>query len=201
MDSLFNDWGLWYLFLQWAAVAATAFIPPLPAEVMVIASGAMAAEGTMSLGVAFTVTFLGCQVGDLLLYLSVRYRLVRILHRWKWGRGLHRGLLRLSLRAGKVNTWVGLLLLRWVPGGRTACMVSAALMKQSWGTCLWITTIGSVIWTAWLVGLGYITGTTTGLPPWVSTLIGLGVGTLVGLGIAVLWSRRRQGSTQVRLTG
>ncbi|MDS2173616.1 MULTISPECIES: DedA family protein [unclassified Nesterenkonia] len=189
---LLEEWGWWYFAAQLMAVAFTAFVPPFPSELMVIASGSMAAEGLMPLGLVLAVTTLGCLLGDIGVYLLFRYQLIRVLHRWKWGRLIHRKLLRLSIRAGGASTWVGLLLIRAIPGGRCASMATAGMMRLTWPFLVPLALAGAVTWSLWLVGLGYITGTTTGLPPWASTVAAVAVGTLVGLIIAVVSARRRR---------
>ncbi|NLS09661.1 hypothetical protein HGQ17_06505 [Nesterenkonia sp. MY13] len=199
MVELLDEWGVWFLPLQAIFVALTALIPPFPSEVMVIASGAFASAGDLSLTWVMIATIGGCLAGDLLLYALFRYQLIRVLYRWRWGRRLHRSMLRASIRAGGKTTWVGLLLIRWIPGGRAASMATAGLMRLAWPQLSTLAILGAVIWSAWLVGLGYITGTTTGLPPWASTLMGIGVGTLVGLIIAVLVARRRGARIQERV--
>ena len=40
--------------------------------------------------------------------------------------------------------------------------------------------LGAVLWASWPVGLGYFTGSATGLPFWASSLIGVGVGLVIG---------------------
>ena len=189
---LLLDWGFWYFVLQAAAVALTAFVPPFPAEVMVIASGAMAADGLVPLSLVLGVTFLGCLVGDVGLYAAFRHQLIRVLYRWRWGRGLHRKLVRVTIRAGRTSTWAGLFLIRGIPGGRAASMATAGMMRLSWPRLIPLVLLGAATWTAWLVGLGYITGTTTGLPPLAATVMGIVVGTLVGLLIAGAAARRRR---------
>ena len=195
--ALLEQWGLWYFAVQFLAVAFTAFVPPFPSEVMVIASGSMAAEGLMSISAVLAVTAAGCLIGDVGVYLLFRYQLMRLLHRWKWGRLIHRKLLRLSIRAGGPSTWVGLLLIRAVPGGRCASMATAGMMRLTWPYLVPLALAGAVTWSVWLAGLGYITGTTTGLPPWASTVAALGVGTLVALSIAVVAARRRRSDRAV----
>ncbi|GAB3187103.1 DedA family protein [Nesterenkonia suensis] len=190
--ALLDAWGWWYFAVQLVAVAFTALVPPFPSEIMVIASGSMAADGLMPLGLVLTVTTIGCLVGDVAVYLLFRFQLIRLLHRWRWGRLLHRKLLRLSLRAGNTSTWVGLLLIRAIPGGRCASMATAGMMRLTWPVLVPLAVAGAVTWSLWLVGLGYITGTTTGLPPWASTIAAVAVGTLVGLIIAVASARRRR---------
>nr|WP_255316845.1 VTT domain-containing protein [Nesterenkonia sp. Act20] len=173
------------------AVAFTAIVPPFPSEVMVIASGTMAADEIFPVLLVLAVTFLGCLAGDIGLYLLFRYRLIRLLYRWRWGRNLHRKLLRIAIRAGGATTWAGLLLIRWIPGGRSASMATAGMMGLGGGAMVALGLLGALTWSLWMVGLGYITGTTTGLPPWASTVAGIVVGTLVGLGITVVMARNR----------
>lgn len=197
MVELFHDWGPWFLMIQATMVAVEAFIPVLPVEIVVIGSGALAADGFLPVSVALLVTFAGCLLGDVGLYAIFRFQLIRVLYRWRWGRTVHRALLRTSVRAGGATTWVGLLLIRWIPGGRTASMATAGIMRLSWAQGLSLGVVGALIWALWLVGLGYISGTTTGLPPWVSTVMGLTIGTLVGLVIAMVAARRRRARSQV----
>lgn len=196
MIDLLDDWGVWFLPLQALAVAFTAFVPPFPAEVSVIASGAMAAAQMLPLSLAVASTVIGCLVGDVGLYLVFRYRLIRVLYRWRWGRELHRLVLRTALRAGNANTWIGLLLIRWIPGGRTASMVTAGMVRLRWSRLVPLAVLGAVIWSLWLIGLGYVTGSTTGLSLVANTLIGLTVGTLIGLAFTYMATRRRRARTQ-----
>ncbi|GAA4839239.1 DedA family protein [Garicola koreensis] len=197
MIDLLEDWGLWFLPVQALAVALTAFVPPLPSEVMVIASGAMAADQLLPIAWVIAATVTGCLVGDVGLYMLFRYRFLRVLYRWRWGRQLHRLVLRTALRAGRANTWVGLLLIRWIPGGRTTSMVTAGMMRMQWSRLILLAVLGAVIWSLWLVGLGYVTGSTTGLSLVANILIGLAVGTLVGSAFAFMTTRRRRARTQV----
>ena len=189
--ALYQEWGLFYFVVLAVAVAFTAIVPPFPSEVMVIASGTMAAEEIFPLLLVLGVTFIGCLAGDIGVYLLFRYKLIRLLYRWNWGRRLHRKMLRISIRAGGATTWAGLLLIRGIPGGRSASMATAGIMRLGGSAIVALSLLGALTWTLWLVGLGYITGTTTGLPPWASTAAAIVVGTLVGLGITVLLTRHR----------
>lgn len=197
MIDLLADWGTWFLPLQALAVALTAFVPPFPSEVLVIASGAMAADEMLPLSWVAAATIGGCFVGDVGLYMLFRHRFLRVLYRWRWGRQLHRLVLRTALRAGSANTWIGLLLIRWVPGGRAASMVSAGMVRLPWPQLVPLAVLGAIIWSLWLVGLGYVTGSASGLSLVANTLIGLTVGTLIGLAFAFMTTRRRRARTQV----
>lgn len=190
-EDLFSDWGVWFLAVQLIAVAVTGPVPVTPSEVLVIGSGSLAAHGSLPLWLVFAVTFAGCLIGDVTVWLMCRRPVLRILYRWRWGRSAHRRVLRLSVRIGPRAAWWSLLLIRWMPGGRTASMAAAGMTRMSWGRLAALAVIGAVIWSAWLIGLGWTAGAATGLTPWVSTLIGLTAGTMVGFMIAVVLGRRR----------
>jgi membrane protein DedA with SNARE-associated domain len=66
-----------------------------------------------------------------------------------------------------------------------AVLVAAAgVANIPWGPFLALSGAGAVLWSTWMVALGYVTGNTTGLPPWTSAVVGMGLGTLVGLVLA-----------------
>ncbi|WP_150460523.1 DedA family protein [Nesterenkonia ebinurensis] len=186
-----TEWGFWFFLLQGVAVALTALIPPLPAEFMVITSGAMAAEGVFLLFGAFIATFLGCLIGDIGLYALFRYKFIRVLYRWRWGRQLHRKILRISVRAGGSHTWFGLLLIIAMPFGRSAAFATAGMIRLDWGRLLGLAVTGGFLWTWWLLGLGYLPALVTDLPTWLSTVIGISAGSLAGAAVAYIGTRGR----------
>ena len=51
--------------------------------------------------------------------------------------------------------------------------------------------LGAVLWATWLVGLGFFTGSATGLPFWASSLIGVAVGLVIGAVVGLIVTRRR----------
>lgn len=188
-SEMYTDWGFWFFLVQGLAVAMTAFLPPLPAEFMVIASGTMSAEGSVRLYGAFIATFVGCLIGDIGLYALFRYQLIRLLLRWQWGRRLHRNILRISLRTGQNRTWIGLLLVIAMPFGRSAAMATAGLTQMNWGRLVGLVATGGFLWSWWLIGLGYISAVVTDLPPWLSTITGIAVGSTAGAAIALIGTR------------
>lgn len=187
----YPDRGPWFLPVQGMAVALTALIPLLPAEFMVIASGAMASRGELSLAGAFSSTFIGCLGGDIGLYALFRYKFIRVLYRWKWGRNLHRRLLRIAVRAGGPSTWAGLLLVYAMPFGRSAAMVTAGMVQMRWRGVVTLATTGGALWSWWLIALGYVPTAATELPAWLSTIIGIALGTGAGIVVAYIGARGR----------
>jgi membrane-associated protein len=47
------------------------------------------------------------------------------------------------------------------------------------------------LWAAWMVGLGYFTGSATKLPFWASSLIGVALGLVIGVVVGIIVTRRR----------
>jgi len=188
----YADWGFWFFLIQGLAVALTAFIPPLPAEFMVIASGAISAEGALPLFGAFIATFAGSLIGDIGLYALFRYQVIRILLRWKWGRRLYRNIMRISLHTGGISTWFGLLLVIAMPFGRSAAMATAAIVQMTWRRLVGLAVTGGFLWSWWLIGLGYIPAVVVDLPPWLSTVAGIAIGTAGGAVIALIGTRGRR---------
>lgn len=187
-------WGPALHPLTLVLVALDAPIPPIPSELFVIASGSLSADGEASLLLALLTAAVGCWLGDVGLYLLFRYRLTAWLDRFRWGRAVHRGVLRLLNRAGPSPTFAGIVALRFISGGRTASMAAAGLAGVPLRPFLGFSALGAALWACWMVGLGYAAGTTSDLPLWAGSLLGMVAGTLVGLIIAggLAFRRRKQ---------
>lgn len=173
-------------------VIADVFAPIMPSEFLVIASGSLASEGSVLLVVSLLTAALGSWLGDLILYLLFRKRLTHWLDRFRWGRAVHRGIRSAVEKAGKSPTYAGLVALRFLPGGRTAGVAAAGIANVPLRPFMAFAAIGGVLWSCWLVGLGFISDVTTGFPMWASALLGMGVGTLVGLIIAAFFALKQR---------
>lgn len=184
--------GWWFHGLTALLVALDAPIPPVPSELFVIGSGALALDGALGLVPSVLAAWLGCWAGDLGLYALFRYRLTGLLDRASWGQRIHRGILRLLNKAGPAPSCALLFVLRFVSGGRTASMAAAGIAGIPWQPFLLLSGVGSLVWSVYMVGLGWLTGSATGLPFWISALIGMGLGTLAGLMIAGIIAVRRR---------
>ena len=184
--------GWWFHPLTALLVALDAPVPPVPSELFVIGSGALADRGAVGLVPSVLAAWLGCWAGDAGLYALFRYRLTRLLDRASWGQRVHRGILRLLDRAGPAPSYATLSVLRFVSGGRTASMAAAGIARLPWPAFLVLSGAGSLAWAAWMVGLGWATGSATGLPTWASAVVGMGLGTLAGLVIAGVIAVRRR---------
>jgi membrane protein DedA with SNARE-associated domain len=177
-------------------VVADVFAPIMPSEFLVIASGSLASKGSVLLTVSLLTAATGSLVGDLALYWLFRNRLTHWLDRFRWGRAVHLGIRNAVEKAGKSPTYAGLVALRFLPGGRTAGIAAAGIAELPLRPFLGFAALGAVLWSCWLVGLGYISDATTGFPMWASALLGMAVGTLVGLIIAAFFALKQRREVQ-----
>ncbi|HEY4614783.1 MAG TPA: VTT domain-containing protein [Citricoccus sp.] len=184
--------GWWFHPLTALLVALDAPVPPVPSELFVIGSGALADAGTVGLVPSVLAAWLGCWAGDVGLYALFRYRLTGLLDRASWGQRIHRGILRLLDKAGPAPSYATLFVLRFVSGGRTASMAAAGIASLPWRPFLVLSGAGALVWAVYMVGLGWVTGSATGLPTWASAVLGMALGTLAGLVIAGVIAVRRR---------
>jgi len=188
--------GWWYYPVSFVLNVFDSFIAPLPQELFVIAIAPLAQEGLVSFWLAVFIAWIANVLGDVLLAWTVeRYR--HLLERWKWGRWLLHKSSRAEKALGERGTFTALAGLRFLSGGRTASYVAAGLantpMRIVWGS----TALGSILWVALMIVIGKVTDDVTGLPAWASALIGMGIGTLIGVVPAVIgWARRRSRGTR-----
>lgn len=193
-QELLDALGWWFHPVTALLVALDAPFPPTPSELFVVGSGALASAGSLSPVISVLAAWLGCWAGDLGLYALFRYRLTDLLDRWRWGRVVHQGIRRLMVKAGPETSLAGLFVLRFVSGGRTASVAAAGIGGIRRRVFLWHSGLSALVWSVYMVGLGWITGTATGLPWWASAVVGMLLGTLAGALIAgIVAVRRRSG--------
>lgn len=191
--------GAWhpaFYFLIVPLVALDAAIPAVPSEIFVVTTGALGATGQLNVLLAAAVAALGAWIGDTLVYFLFKRKFTHLLDRFRWGRAVHRGILRASRKGGRSSTYAAIIAGRFIPGGRTATMAAAGMAQVPTRQFLLCSAIGCTMWGGWMVGLGYLTGSTTNLPFWGSAVIGVGVGLVVGaiiasvIGIRHSWAKR-----------
>jgi membrane protein DedA with SNARE-associated domain len=114
-----------------------------------------------------------------------------VLDRWKWGLQFHAAVHSAIARAGRSSTYGAIIGLRFIPGGRLATTAAAGIANVSTRGFSLCAALGGLLWASWSVALGYFTGSATRLPFWASSLIGVGVGLLIGAIVGVIVTRRR----------
>jgi membrane protein DedA with SNARE-associated domain/rhodanese-related sulfurtransferase len=139
-----------------AAVLAEQVGLPIPAFPLLLAAGALAGAGQISLGMAVGVSVAACLVGDSVWYYLGRYR----------GRHVLNVLCRISLEPdscirrtetffGRNGMW-SLVLANFIPGLSTVTPALAGLFGVSVERFLFYTGLGALLWTVAYIAPGYL---------------------------------------------
>ncbi|MCB5291753.1 hypothetical protein BJQ90_01181 [Arthrobacter sp. SO3] len=186
-----ESWGdaiyLWII----PVVMGDAIFPPIPSEMVVISGGALSAVGRANALLVVLLATAASWLGDILVFQLFKRRLSHALDRWRWGRAFHRAVHTAIGKAGRSTTYGAIIGVRFIPGGRLATTAGAGIANVSTRGFSLCAALGGLLWAVWSVGLGYATGAATGLPFWASSLIGVGVGILIGVILGLIVTRRR----------
>jgi membrane-associated protein len=186
-----DTWGAAIYFWIIPTVLGDAIFPPIPSEMVLITGGALSAEGRANLFLVGSLSAAASWLGDVIVFQLFKRRLSHVLDHWAWGRKVHRGIHEAIAKAGRSSTYGTIIGARFIPGGRLATSAAAGIADFSTRGFSLCAGLGAVLWATWLVGLGYFTGSATRLPFWASSLIGLGVGLVIGALVGVIATRRR----------
>ena len=186
-----DSWGAAIYFWIIPVVLGDAIFPPIPSEMVVITGGALSADGRANVFLVVALAAVASWLGDMVVFQLFKRRLSHIFDRWRWGRKVHHGIHEAIARAGRSSTYGTIIGARFIPAGRLATSAAAGIADVSVRGFSLCAGLGAVLWAGWLVGLGYFTGSATGLPFWASSLIGVGVGLVIGAVVGVIVTRRR----------
>ncbi|MGN7201271.1 DedA family protein [Arthrobacter sp. SAFR-044] len=186
-----DSWGTALYFWVVPVVIGDAIFPPIPSEMLVITGGALSADGRANVFLVLVLAAVASWLGDMLVFHLFRRRLSHVLDRWKWGRRIHSGIHAALAKAGRSSTYGTIIGARFIPGGRLATSAASGVANVSVRGFSLCAGLGAVLWACWLVGLGYFTGSTTKLPFWASSLIGVALGLVIGAVVGILVTRRR----------
>lgn len=168
---------------------------PVPGETMVLAGGALANFGHLSLGRVIASAIVGATLGDNLGFVIGRHGGRRIVERHGWRIGVSRprlaGFDRFFERHGPKAVFVA----RFITGLRVFCAILAGASDMPWRTFLFFNATGAVVWSITIAVVGYALGRSwETLERWIGRTGVLGLITAGGL--LVLWIRRlRRAST------
>ena len=156
MDEVFSFFVRHGGAVLFGAVFAEQIGLPLPAIPFLLAAGALAGAGKMSLAAAVGLSVVACLIGD-----QVWYELGR-----RRGRRVLDVLCRISLEPDSCvrrteNFFVrhgarSLLIVKFIPGLSTLAPALAGLFKIGIPRFLFYNSLGALIWTACFVGFGYL---------------------------------------------
>jgi len=152
-----TDNGYLGIFLM---MLAENVFPPIPSELIMPFAGFAAARGDLDLWGVLVAGLLGSLAGTLPWYVAAR---ALGLERLKWLADRFGRLATLnSADIDEANAWFtrygrwAVLFGRLIPAIRTLISVPAGLVAMPFGLFLAVSAVGSLIWTAFLTGLGYV---------------------------------------------
>ena len=163
----------WTYAVILVVAALDAVLPLVPSETAVISAGVLAGAGDLSLGLVIAAGAVGAFAGDSSAYWLGRgfdRRLERRLFRSA------KGVERRAWAEGALNRYGGPLIFgaRFVPGGRTATMVTAGLLRMRWARFAAFAGAAGVAWASYAALLGYLGGRAFESPLW-GLVLGFGV--------------------------
>jgi len=154
---------------------------PIPGETMVLAGGALAHYGHLSLGVVIVITTVAAILGDNLGFYIGRHGGRRLVERYGGRVGVTRGRIaefdRFFERHGAKTVFVA----RFITGLRVFCAVLAGGSGMAWPTFLMFNATGAAVWATTISLAGYVLGRS-----WDTLEHVIGVAGLAGLAIVIL---------------
>jgi membrane protein DedA with SNARE-associated domain len=147
----------WVYPLIVAIAALDAVFPLVPSEATVIAAGALAGAGELTFGVVLLAGGAGAVLGDNVAYLlgraGQRTLIGRLLGTPAWRERIGRAETTLTRRAGTI-----IVVSRFVPGGRTATMLSAGLVGLRWRRFIAYDVVAGAFWAGYASVIGVVGG-------------------------------------------
>jgi membrane protein DedA with SNARE-associated domain/rhodanese-related sulfurtransferase len=151
--ALLAAYGYWIVL---AVAFVDQFGTPIPSIAILLAAGAVAGQGSLSLAGVLAAAWLGTVLGDVVLYQDGRWR----------GRVVMRHLCSLSLapdtcvRKTEVSFerlgWTALVIAKFVPGLALFAAPVAGTLQMPAASFLFFDAIGSVLYNVVVIGLGYV---------------------------------------------
>lgn len=178
----------WVYPLGMMLVAVSAVFPPVPSTSVFVALGALSATENVPNGFLLVVSMLaGALIGDAATYGLVRQRDVanwRLLSGERARKALDAS--RNRLDHGAVS-WV--LTSRFIPLGRLTMNVACAITPLPWGAFMLYSLGAGILWSAYSVGIGALSGLLPGLSTEFTVLVAIVLSLLLGraIGAAAAW--------------
>ena len=146
-----------YLILTALLVLENLF-PPIPSEIVLPFAGALVAGGGMGYVEAIVAATAGSLIGALILYAVGRYGGRPLIYRYSRVIWISEAELdRADAWFDRRGPWI-VLFGRLIPGVRSIVSIPAGASEMPMGTFIALTTIGSAVWNAALIGAGWALG-------------------------------------------
>jgi membrane-associated protein len=181
-----GDWAYLAVFLM---VFGDAVIPILPGETALSAASALAADGSLELGLVIAAGALGAIIGDSTLYWIARLggrRLQPQIDKAKQNE-------KVAAALEFMGSSAPLLIVagRYVPGLRFAVNATMGISEYPYQRFLLWSAIGGTLWSAYTCGLAYLVSTTLSGFPLASVVIS-GLITTLAIGVIFIVVRRNR---------
>ncbi|MEV4278496.1 DedA family protein [Actinoplanes xinjiangensis] len=166
----------WLYVIVFVAVTVDGFFPIVPSETVVISLGALSATGSPHLAALVAVVVAGGVVGD---------RVSCVLGRKAGGRMGSGKLAAARVRAERALRRYGamtILVGRFLPYGRTATGMMAGSVRMPLGRFSLYSTLASLGWAVYVIGLGRLGGMAFSDSP----LLGTAFGLMIGMSLAAV---------------
>src|SRR5581483_2892830 len=149
-----SDW-VYALILLIAALDAV--FPVVPSEATVIAAASLAAGGELVLGFVLVAGATGAVIGDNVAYLGGRagqgFLRRRLLSTPRWRQRTTVAERQLRERGGTI-----IAVSRFIPGGRTATMLTAGIVGLGWRRFAFYDVLAGLLWATYASVIGWIGG-------------------------------------------
>jgi membrane protein DedA with SNARE-associated domain len=172
----------WVYPLIVGVAALDAVFPLVPSEATVVAAAALAGTGDLVLSLVLIAGAAGAVVGDNVAFLAGRAgrgRIVgRLLRSAKWQSRVRRAETALRERSASI-----ILVSRFIPGGRTATMLSAGLVGLGWRRFAAYDLAAGVLWASYASAIGWLGGKAFAEQPLHALLLAFGVAAALALAL------------------
>lgn len=147
----------WTYAVVFAVAVLDAIVLIVPSETVLVAAAALAAAGELRLPGIIAAAAAGAWLGDVGGYSAGRWLGPALQRRFTGGRLEER--LKWAARQLDERGATIILVARFVPGGRTATMLTAGTVRMPWRRFLTVDAVAAVIWACYGGAIGYIGGT------------------------------------------
>lgn len=185
MDLASSSAWTYAVVLGFSALDAVA--PLVPSETIVVAASALAASGRLSLALVLAAAAAGAIAGDNAAYAIGRLAGERVR---SWLSASAQRKERLASAEGQLDRRGGTLIVasRFVPGGRTATMLAAGLLRMRWRRFAAYDLAAAILWALYSGLIGFFGGSAFENEPLVGVGLALGIAFLVA---AIVETARR----------
>jgi membrane protein DedA with SNARE-associated domain len=170
----------WVYPLILGVAALDAVFPLVPSEATVVAAGALAGTGELILSLVLLSGAAGAVIGDNIAYLIGRAGQGpvggRLLRSARWEHRVSRAEAVLRERSGTI-----ILVSRFIPGGRTATMLSAGVVGLRWRRFAAFDLAAGVLWAAYASLIGLVGGKAFADRPLHALLLAFGLAAALAL--------------------